>query len=99
MAGHVAGKAQHGAVAAHHDGQIALGAHLLVGEGGVVGDAGVLGGLAFQGNIQSLRGHEFGNLLEYRADAAGLMLAHDGRMSERRLRRRHDHAQNYTTAM
>ena len=37
--------------------------------------------------------------LAHAVGPTGLVLAHDGRMSERRLRGRLDHAQNYTTAI
>ena len=82
MAGHLAGEAEHGAVAADDDGQVAARAQLLGRQGLKRRHAGVERGLAFEGNIEALPHQKIGNLLQNRANAAGLVFADDCHMLE-----------------
>jgi hypothetical protein len=82
--------AQHGAVAAHHHGQVARWP-ILGAQGFEVGDAGGLGGVALEARLPGPLDQEVGDLLQHRADAPRLILANDRCMTEAQ-----GHANDYT---
>jgi hypothetical protein len=53
-----------------------------IGQHVEVGDAGGLRGLALERHFQAQAHQEMGDLLQHRADAPGLVLAHDGGVAE-----------------
>jgi len=91
------GDGQHRAVAAEHHGHIALLTDLLDRQGRVFRHAGVESGFAFQRHIHPRAGQQMRDILQDRADAAGLVFAHQGSVTETAGRRTR-HARNYTTA-
>jgi hypothetical protein len=89
VAGQFAGYADHGAVAAHHHRQVAALAQLLHRHAVEIGHAGGLRGLAFEAHLEPQADQEVRQLLEHRPNAAGLVLAHDGGMTEALRHARH----------
>jgi len=77
-----AGNAQHGAVAAHHHGQVAALAHLFRREAFVVGDADVAGGVGFERNLKAAADQELRDVFQRGPNAQRLILAHDRCMTE-----------------
>ncbi len=93
VAGEPAGDAEHGAVAAEDDGDVAGGAERVGVEHGVGVDAGVGRGLFLDRDRDPLVDEEAGDLLELFAHAAGLELA-----DERSVPEAGRHSRDYTTA-
>jgi hypothetical protein len=77
-----AGNAQHGAVTAHHHGQVTALAHFCGAQRVKVGNAHGVRGFALERDLQALADQEMGDLFQHRAKPQRLVLANDHRMSE-----------------
>ena len=93
VAGELAGDAEHGAVTADDDGDVARFAERARGEPGVGVDAGVGGGAFLERHRQAVADQEGGHRLELFADALGVELA-----DQRSVPEAGRHSRDYTTA-